>query len=836
MVSNKKNLIVVVNGMVGFKFLEKFVGLGGNGEYNIRVFGDEPRPAYDRVHLTEYFSGKTAEDLTLGSRSWYEENGIELTIGTRITGLNRDAKKVTAGGEDFYYGKLVIATGSTPFVPPVPGIDNEGIFVYRTIEDLDSIISFNKGKKTAAVIGGGLLGLEAAKAAVDLGLKTHVVEFAPKLMARQLDEGGAGLLRSKIEALGVDIHLNKNTREIKKLDVGLCMLFADGSSLDVDSIIVSAGIKPQDDLARSSGLDVGERGGIKVNKFMQTSDSSIYAIGECALYEQMIYGLVAPGYRMAESAAKQILNEDEPFEGADMSTQLKLMGVQVGSFGDALANGNSKAITLENASNGIYKKLIIDESGTRLIGGILVGETSEYNQLHQMYLSEMPLPKSPESLLFKQEDDSAGVFSVAFLPSLAVVCNCENITKGDLVKSIREDGVTTIDGLKKCTKSGTGCGGCLPLMTDILKLELENMGVEVDKSLCSHFSFTRQELYSIVRREKIKTYDDLMLRHGSGDGCEICKPAVASILASCWNDPILDQKGIQDSNDAFLANIQKNGTYSIVPRIAGGELTPDQIIVIGQVTKDFNLYTKITGGQRIDMFGAKVEELPVIWGRLVEAGFESGHAYGKSLRTVKSCVGTSWCRFGVQDSTSLAIELENRYKGLRSPHKIKGGVSGCVRECAEAQGKDFGVIATDKGWNLYFGGNGGAKPQHAVLFAADIKKPDVIKYLDRLLMYYIRGADRLMRTATWLNNLEGGIEHLRNVVIEDSLNICEELEQEMAENIANYECEWANVLKDLVKLEQFKPFLNTEEPDSHIRFTNERAQIKPAQCKGCGCR
>jgi nitrite reductase (NADH) large subunit len=388
----------------------------------------------------------------------------------------------------------------------------------------------------------------------------------------------------------------------------------------------------------------------------------------------------------------------------------------------------------------------------------------------------------------------------------------------------------TVGDLKACTKAATTCGGCTALVGQVLNAELTKMGVEVNTDLCEHFPYTRQEIYHLVRVGEIKSFDELLEKHGSGHGCEICKPTAASILASCWNDYILEPKhaSLQDTNDRFLANMQKNGTYSVVPRMAGGEVTPDGLIAVGQVAKKYNLYTKITGGQRVDLFGATLDQLPRIWEELISAGFESGHAYGKSLRTVKSCVGSTWCRYGVQDSVGKAIDLENRYKGLRSPHKLKMAVSGCTRECAEAQSKDVGVIATEKGWNLYLCGNGGMKPRHADLFASDIDTDTMVKYIDRFLMFYVRTADRLQRTSVWMENLEGGLEYLRKVIIDDSLGICADLEAEMEHVVDTYQCEWKTTVENPEKVKQFRSFVNADKSDKEIVFIQERGQIRPA--------
>jgi nitrite reductase (NADH) large subunit len=654
-------------------------------------------------------------------------------------------------------------------------------------------------------------------------------------MPVQIDDAGGTVLREKIEALGVKVHTSKSTTEIVSENGKIVkMLFADGSELETDMIVFSAGIRPRDELARSCGLVIGERGGIVIKEECQTSDRNIYAIGECALYENRIYGLVAPGYRMAEVVANHLSNSDtSTFTGADMSTKLKLLGVDVASFGDNFAKTpGAKEIAISDSIQGVYKKLVLSEDGSRLLGGILVGDASAYGTLLQFMQNGITLPPYPEDLLMPPREGKpvAAAMGIESLPDTAQICSCNNVTKAEICRAIREDKLTDVPSIKKCTKAGTGCGGCVPLVTDLLKSEMKKAGIEVKNHLCEHFPYSRQELYHLVRVNQIKTFDELIQKYGKGLGCEICKPTVASILASTWNEHILatPHVGLQDTNDYFLANIQKDGTYSVVPRVPGGEITPDKLIVLGEVAKDFGLYTKITGGQRIDLFGARVDQLPHIWKRLVDAGFESGHAYGKALRTVKSCVGSTWCRFGVQDSTSLAIDLELRYRGLRSPHKLKSAVSGCTRECAEAQSKDFGVIATEKGWNLYVCGNGGIKPQHAVLLAADIDKETLIKYLDRFLMFYIRTADRLERTATWFNKLEGGIEYLKQVIIEDSLDICDELEAQMQHLVNTYQCEWKATIEDPEKLQRFHHFINSAQPDPNLAYIEERGQKRPA--------
>jgi nitrite reductase (NADH) large subunit len=825
----KPTIIVVGNGMVGYKFCEKLVSKTSG--FNIIVFGEEPRHAYDRVHLSEYFAGKSADDLSMSTLSWYNEQGIMLRLGDPIQEIDRRNKTVhSLLGVSIQYDYLVLATGSSAFVPDIPGVEKDGVFVYRTIEDLDLIKDYAAKAQSGAVMGGGLLGLEAAKALIDLGIEeTHVIEFAPRLMPRQIDSAGSEMLKSKLKSLGLNIHLNKSTSHIGgsgKIDA---LHFNDETSLPIDMLVISAGIRPRDELAKLAGLEVGTRGGILVNDKMQTSDESIFAIGECALYEGMIYGLVAPGYEMADVVVSQITGGSKLFYSFDMSTKLKLIGVDVASFGDAfVTEPDCRTIVFEDTHKGIYKRINITTDGQYLLGGILIGDADAYNMLLQTVNNKLVLPPNPEDLILGTrggaESEGAGVMN---LPDDALICSCEAVNKAAICSSVTDLGITDINGIKKCTKAGTGCGGCVPLVKDLIAGTMKANGQYIKNVVCEHFDYSRQELFDLIKINNIKNYDLALDHFGHGDGCEVCKPAVASILSSLWNDVIVKQDTIQDSNDRFLANIQKGGTYSVVPRIPGGEITPDKLIVIGTVAKRYNLYTKITGGQRIDMFGAHLNDLPAIWEELIDAGFESGHAYGKALRTVKSCVGSTWCRFGLHDSVSFAIEIEDRYKGIRAPHKLKGGVSGCIRECAEAKSKDFGIIATEKGWNLYVCGNGGSKPQHAELFASDIDKETLVKYLDRFLMFYIKTAEPLSRTATWLNKMDGGLAYLKNVVINDSLGICEQLEEEMQTLVNTYHCEWKEVIEDPELRKRFSHFVNApEEKDPTVKFEPMRDQVK----------
>jgi nitrite reductase (NADH) large subunit len=884
--ADKKRVVVIGNGMVGQRFMERLLVEGGD-DVHVSTFCEEPRAAYNRVKLTSYFETRDPSALSMtsdfdeeGRTVWYDENGVELLLGDKAVSVDTVAKTVTgASGKIIPYDACVLATGSFPFVPPIPGKQRPGVFVYRTIEDLENMLAYAKehNVKSGAVIGGGLLGLEAAKAVKEMGITSHIIEFADILMCRQIDQGGHDALVGKIEEMGLQVHCGARTESFVGSDgstdndsmapVAALRFSNEGwDDLPVEMIVVSAGIKPRDELARDSEtIEIGERGGVVVDDQLRTSQEGVYAIGEIALYKNFIYGLIAPGYVMADVCSKIVASDLEikkidgeelpAFTGADMSTKLKLLGCDVASFGvnqPSPDDPDVQELVWNDPFSGVYRKLIFNKAGTKLRGGIMVGDASDYAQLHKLAVTsgdeELPdLPEGTTPAMLLPPPSCKGPIEeeeVSTDPN-AQVCSCNDVSRGDLVDVIRDLGVegANFAAVKKCSKAGTGCGGCEPLVKNILKSELENMGGALSNNLCEHFAFSRPELMALVRTDSdpdsVDSFGKVLAKHGSGNGCEICKPAVGSILASLNNKIVLgeDMAQLQDTNDRSMANMQRGGTYSVVPRVPGGELMPQQLIALGEVAEKYKLYSKITGAQRVDLFGAAKHELPDIWEELGKAGFESGHAYGKALRTVKSCVGSTWCRYGVQDSVSFAVRVENRYKGVRSPHKTKGGVSGCARECAEAQGKDFGMIATEHGYNLYVGGNGGAYPVHAELLAADIDEDTLIKYLDRYLMYYILTADKLERTAVWQRKLPSGkngggpIEHLKEVCIEDSLGINDELDKRMQYLVDTYHDEWAEVVNNPELRAQFKQFANTDETikkDEMIEFIDMRGQIRPA--------
>lgn len=877
MTVQRKKLVVVGLGMVGIAFIEKVLKYDARTrEYDITVLGEESHLAYNRVGLTSFFGHRKVENLYLNPAEWYTqapEGALGYHINSKVIAIDSAARTVTCeNGNVVAYDVLVLATGSDAILPRhTPGHDATGVFVYRTIQDLQRLIEFAGVKKDSvgAVVGGGLLGLEAAKAMMDLECYSQVklVERNRWVLSRQLDNDAGTMVVQQIRNLGLDVLLSKRVASIKTDESNSVtgVVFEDGDEMDCSTICFAIGVRARDELAVQAGIACAERGGgILVNDDLSTSAPDVYAIGECASWQNQTFGLIAPGVEMADVLAFNLtqarLHAPRIFKRPDLSTKLKLLGVDVASFGEyfadrdgprylpakytralkATANGDGagkqqppdaivKSLTYKDPFQNVYKKYIFTTDGKHLLGGMMIGDTSDYVKLVPMVKNQKELEVAPSELILGAKKDGDGDED---LDDDTQICSCHNVTKGDVVHAVKDGTCTDLTGIKTCTKAGTGCGGCMPLVTTIFNKTMLSMGNEVKNYLCPHFPYSRADLYNIIMVKRLTKFQEVMREAGHDKdslGCELCKPTVGSMFASLWNRHVMDKPthGLQDTNDRFLGNIQRNGTYSVVPRVSGGEITPDKLVAIGAVAKKYNLYTKITGGQRIDMFGAKKQDLLDIWGQLVAAGMESGHAYAKSLRTVKSCVGTTWCRFGIGDSVGMAVRLEERYKSIRAPHKIKGGVSGCVRECAEAQNKDFGLIATEKGFNIFVAGNGGAKPRHSELLAKDVPPSEVVPILDRYLMFYIRTADKLQRTARWLENLPGGLQYLKEVVLEDKLGICASLEAQMQELVDSFFDEWAEAIKTPAIAAKFKQFQNTPETVDNMEVEQDRGQDRP---------
>ncbi len=841
-----RRIVVAGGGPAAHRFADAMHARGLEG-WHVTVLTEEAHLPYDRVALSKALTDSDV-DLTLGKASMWDHDALDLKTGERVIKINHAGKSVeTAAGNSYEFDELVVATGSDAARLPIPGAEH--VHVYRTLEDVWAInksiaeLTEKLGRKINAVtIGGGLLGLESAAGTEQLGATPVVINGAPWLMNTQLDEGAGQALGRLIESKGFEVHGGVFPSEILADDDGQVtgVLMADGRTIAADLVVVAIGVKPRDELFRAAEgedalFDLGPRGGVVINDDCSTQVPGIWAIGEVANFGGMCLGLVAPANTMAEIVADRLHGGEATFPGFDTATKLKLSGVDVASFGDAFARTeHALEIVYADPARGVYQKIVTTDDAKTLLGGIFVGDATPYTSLRPLLGRE--LPAEPGAYLSAA---GGGDAPDTELPDDAILCSCNNVSAGTIRDTVNGCGacdgnapVQELGELKGCTRAGTSCGSCVPMLKKLLETELTKSGVEVSKALCEHIELSRQELFDAIRVLELTSFEEIMAKYGTGAGCDICKPTIANILASQNSAYVLDagRGTLQDTNDRALANMQKDGTYSVVPRIAGGEITPKKLGVIAAVAEKYNLYTKITGGQRIDMFGARLEQLPEIWKELVDAGFESGQAYGKSLRTVKSCVGSTWCRFGVQDSVAMAIQLELRYRGLRSPHKLKMGVSGCARECAEARGKDVGVIATADGWNLYVGGNGGATPAHAELLAKDLDDETLIKYIDRYFMYYIRTADRLQRTARWQEELDGGIKHVEDVVVNDTLGIAEELEAAMAKHVDTYVDEWADTLKDPERLRRFRSFVNApDQKDDSITFVpDERGQMRPA--------
>ncbi|WP_428985799.1 nitrite reductase large subunit NirB [Sinomonas terricola] len=823
-------------------------GLDGT---EVLVLSEEAHLPYDRVSLGKALTGDA--DLTLGDEAFWGTAGVTLLSGAKAVRLDpRERVVYTEDGGSHAYDELVLATGSDAAQLPFPGAG--AAHVYRTLDDVWLLrheiarLADELGRRPkVVVIGGGLLGIEAAAGAQELGGDAAVVNRSRWLMNAQLDEGAGQALGRLIAAKGFEVHTGVAPAEVLTGVGGTVtgVRMADERVLPADLVVAAVGITPRDELLRlanddaaAAGLEapfaLGRRGGVVIDAGCATGVDGVWAIGEVANFDGECVGLVAPANTMAEIVADRLHGGEATFPGFDTATKLKLSGVDVASFGDAFAQEpGALEIVYADPARGVYQKIVTTDDARTLLGGIFVGDAAPYQSLRPLLGRE--LPAEPGAFLSAA---GGGEAPETELPDDAILCSCNNVSAGGIRDAIGGCGtcegsepVRELPALKACTRAGTQCGSCVPMLKKLLEKELTKAGVTVSKALCEHIELSRQELFDAIRVLQLTSFEDIMARYGKGAGCDICKPTIASILASQHNAYVLDagRGALQDTNDRALANMQKDGTYSVVPRIPGGEITPHKLAVIAAVAKKYGLYTKITGGQRIDLFGARLEQLPEIWGELIEAGMESGQAYGKSLRTVKSCVGSTWCRYGVLDSVGMAIKLELRYRGLRSPHKLKLGVSGCARECAEARGKDVGVIATSDGWNLYVGGNGGANPAHAQLLAGGLDDETLVKYIDRYFMYYIRTADRLQRTAHWQADLDGGLEHVRQVVVDDSLGIAAELEAAMDRHVESYEDEWAATLKDPERLRRFRSFVNAPDAvDDSIVHVAEREQIRPA--------
>ncbi len=782
----KQKIVLIGNGMAGIRTIEEILKLNPNG-FDITVFGTEPYPNYNRIQLSKVLQGDTTlSDITLNEWDWYEANNIRLYPGETVTRIDKDKQSVyTDKGKVQAYDKLIIATGSNPFMLPLPGVDKEGVIAFRNIKDTETIVEYANKYKKAAVIGGGLLGLEAARGLLNLGMEVDVIHLHDYLMERQLDRTAGKLLQNELEDQGMNFLLQRSTTQIlgRKHVTGL--EFTDGSRVKADLVVMAVGIKPNVELAKASGVPISR--GIIVNDYLETEIPNIFAVGECAEHRGLVYGLVAPLYQQGEVLAKRICGvETDGYRGTILSTQLKVSGVDVFSAGKINEDDNSKVSIMHDDLRGVYQKIIFEEG--KLAGAVLFGDTRDGNKL----LNYIKKGLSIEEYLEATKNPEAEISSVAELPDDELICGCNGVTKGDIVGAIHTQGLTTIDQVKGCTNASRSCGGCKSLVSELLQCTLgDSYDANQKEAICGCTTLSRDEVVEEIRGKRLTHIREVMNVLGwTTDGCSKCRPALNYYLGMV--DPLnyQDEKEARYVNERLHANIQKDGTYSVVPRMYGGVTTSEDLRKIADVADKYQVGTiKVTGGQRIDLLGVKKEDLPKIW---EELDMPSGSAYAKGLRTVKTCVGENYCRFGTQDSMGLGIQLEKKFEGLNTPHKVKMAVSACPRNCAESGIKDVGIVGVEGAWEMYVGGNGGTHLREADLLFKFKSGEELVEMIGAFLQYYRETANYLERTSAWVDRV--GLEHVREVLsaeskvkelnarIEEALSIVQDPWKEAIEN------------------------------------------------------
>ncbi|MGN6651697.1 nitrite reductase large subunit NirB [Trinickia sp.] len=771
---NAPRLVVIGNGMAGIRTIEELLALAPN-HYEITVFGAEPHPNYNRILLSPVLAGEqTFNDIVLNPLEWYEQNGIRLHLGKTISKIDRKRRVVVAeDGTEAPYDRLLIATGSQPFILPVPGAGLKGVITYRDIRDTQAMIDAATVKRRAVVIGGGLLGLEAANGLKLRGMDVSVVHLSSTLLERQLDENAGRLLQRSLEARGLEFLMAKATSEIIGNEAGEVagVRFKDGETIEADLVVMAAGIRPNTALAEAAGLHCDR--GIVVNDTLQTYDPRVYAVGECVSHRGVAYGLVAPLFEQAKVCANHLaLMGIGSYKGSVLSTKLKVTGIDLFSAGDFVGGENTEQIVLSDPASGVYKKLVIEDD--RLVGACLYGDTADGAWYFKLLREGRKLGELRDRLMFGESSiGDAGVQGHNRAASLAdsdEVCGCNGVCKGTIVKAITEKGLFTLDEVKKHTKAASSCGSCSGLVEQILMSTVGTSFQETPKTkaMCGCTDRTHDEVRKAVREHKLLThravYDFLEWR--TPNGCASCRPAINYYLVSTWPREAVDDPQSRFVNERVHANIQKDNTFSVVPQMKGGVTTPDELRRIADVADKYNIpMVKVTGGQRIDLLGVKKEDLVSVWKDL---GMQSGHAYGKSIRTVKTCVGSEFCRFGTQNSTQMGIDLETMLANMWSPHKVKLAVSGCPRNCAEAGIKDVGVIAVDSGWEIYVGGNGGIKTEVAQ-FLAKVKTAEEVKeYSAAFLQLYREEAHYLDRTVHYIARV--GLDYVKRKIVDDDAN------------------------------------------------------------------
>ncbi|PLR78638.1 nitrite reductase large subunit [Bacillus sp. V3-13] len=788
----KKKLILVGNGMAGVKAIEEILKISKD-EFEITIFGSEPHPNYNRILLSKVLQGDTnVVDITLNDWDWYRENNIQLYTGETVEKIEAEAKTVyTDSGRIEYYDELIIATGSLPFMLPIPGADKRGVTAFRDIKDTDIMLEASRNYKKAAVIGGGLLGLEAARGLLNLGMDVTVIHLAPYLMERQLDPTAGKLLQKELEKQGMKFLLEKQTEAIIGNGRAEGLRFKDGTALEADLVVMAVGIIPNVQLARESGLSVNR--GIVVNDYLQSSTPHIYAVGECAEHRGIPYGLVAPLYEQAKVLAKKLCGvKTNPYEGSVLSTQLKVSGVEVFSAGDFTEDDTKTSIKVFDEHEGVYKKIVL--RGNQIVGAVLFGDSSEGNRLFSMIRKQTDITGISKITLLQPAGEQAEGSLVASLAADDIICGCNGVSKGAIVQAIHEKGCSSVDEVKACTSASRSCGGCKPLVAELLQhtLGTDFAAKEMKEAICGCTDLSREEVVEEIRAKGLNHVKEVMnvLGWSNDEGCSKCRPALNYYLGMVNPLQYEDERESKYVNERMHANIQKDGTYSVVPRMYGGVTNSNDLRKIADVVDKYNIpLVKVTGGQRIDLLGVKKEDVPKVWKDL---DMPSGFAYGKSLRTVKTCVGEQYCRFGTQDSISLGIALEKKFEGLSTPHKVKMGVSACPRNCAESGIKDLGFVGIDGGWEIYAGGNGGTHLRAADLLYKVKTAEEVIEITGAYLQYYRETANYLERTSAWIERL--GLTHIREVL--DDPENRRALNKRMDEALSIYKDPWKELVED----------------------------------------
>ncbi|WP_342043725.1 nitrite reductase large subunit NirB [Bacillus sp. OTU2372] len=759
-----KKLVMIGNGMAGVRTIEEILKLNTE-QFEITIFGEEPHPNYNRIKLSNILQGNTNfDDIIINPLEWYKENNIQLYTGEAIVSIDVESKRVISDqGREVEYDELIIATGSNSFILPIPGADKIGVTGFRDIKDCEMMIKSAGQYQKAVVIGGGLLGLEAARGLLNLGMKVDVVHLMPHLMERQLDPIASSLLKTELESQGMNFFMEKQTVGILGDERVTGLRFKDGSEVEADLVVMAIGIKSNIQVAKDSGIYVNR--GIVVNDYMETSVPHVYAVGECAEHREIVYGLVAPLYEQGKILASHICGiESKPYEGSVTGTQLKVAGVDLFSAGEIFEDGTTKSIMVYNEYEGLYKRVLTRNN--TIVGIVLYGDTKDSTRLYRMLTKKEDI--SGVSIFHTECTGESSTDDIASMPNDELVCGCNGVTKGAIVEAIQTQGLTTLDQVSHCTNAGRSCGRCKPMVSQILA---HSLGDQFDAaaaqktSICGCTTVSREELVAEIKEKGLTNVKEVMnvLDWNNTEGCTKCRPAINYYLGMIHMDEYKDDRDSRLVNEKMHANIQKDGTYSVVPRMYGGVTTAADLKKIAEVAEKYNVpLVKLTGGQRIGLFGVKKEDLPAMW---EELDMPSGYAYGKTLRTVKTCVGAQFCRYGTQDSMALGIKLEKKFERLDTPHKVKMGVSACPRNCSEAGIKDIGFVGIDGGWEIYVAGNGGVDLRAGDLLCTVKTEEEVMEMTSAYLQYYRETANYLERTSKWVERM--GLDHVKEVLADE---------------------------------------------------------------------